>query len=230
MRHPKSSRGKTPSTCHACREGHPGLGWCDDHGQAHPIEAFPVDRTRPIGRLNICRDAYAYRVAQKRAKPQRTCVSCLRDRDSWFFRGGRNKGVACRDCEDSHPGERWCLDCVEWLPLRDFYTTGPGGRYMEARCKPCGVTNSHGVTRAHMVALTGKAVPECGACGSQNRLKVDHDHSHCPSQRGCSTCVRGYLCHGCNTAEGLLGTPERARLLARYMDKTYHSGTATHEQ
>lgn len=231
MRHPSSSRGKTPSTCHQCRTEHPDLGWCDDHASPHPIEQFPVDRSRPIGRMNICRDAVAYRAAQKRAKPQRRCVSCLRERDSWFFRGGRNKGAACRDCEDAHPGLRWCLDCDDWLPVSEFYRTGTGGRFMEARCKPCGIVNDHGVTRKYMIELTGSPEPHCGACGSTERLKVDHDHNHCPAQRGCRDCVRGYLCHGCNTAEGLLRTSERARQLADYMDRTQaHSGSAPHPQ
>lgn len=97
---------------------------------------------------------------------------------------------------------------------------------MEARCKPCGVTNAHGVTRAHMIALTGHVEPQCGACGSRDQLKVDHDHAHCPSQRGCVDCVRGYLCHGCNTAEGLLRTAERARLLADYMERAQKAGIA----
>lgn len=219
MRHPTSSRGKTPSTCHACRIAHPGEAWCDDHEEPHAIGRFPVDRTRPIGHPSICRDAIAYRAAQKRAKPARTCVSCGQTRDSWFFRGGRAKGVACRDCEDAHPGLRWCLDCAHWLPLDAFYRSGPGGRYMEARCKPCGIVNDHGVTREHMIRITGSAEPRCGACGSSTSLKVDHDHDHCPSQRGCAECVRGYLCHSCNTAEGLLRTPRRARLLATYMER-----------
>lgn len=70
-----------------------------------------------------------------------------------------------------------------------------------------------------MRRITGRDEPECGACGSHERLKVDHDHGHCPAQRGCRDCVRGYLCHSCNTAEGLLRTAERARLLANYMER-----------
>lgn len=219
MRHPSSSRGKTPTTCHSCRQSHPEQGWCDDHQAAHPIDAFPIARSRPIGRLNICHDAVALRHAQVRAKPHRTCMACGVERDSWFFRGGRNKSITCRPCEELNPALRWCLDCSCWLPLTDFYRTGVGGKWMESRCKPCGVANSHGVTRAHLARLTGSAEPKCGACGSDKELKIDHDHAHCPSQRGCVDCVRGYLCHSCNTAEGLLRTSVRARLLAEYMDR-----------
>lgn len=216
MRHPQASRGPTPSVCHACRESHPDLGWCDEHRQPHPRSAFAVV-DRPIGIANICRDAAAYRAALKRAKPDRECVSCQRVLASWHFRGGRYKSVTCRECSDSHPGESWCVDCKAWLAVGEFHRTGREGGFLTVRCKPCRITWNHGVTRADMVRITGKQVPSCGACGSTEDLKVDHDHGHCDSQKGCRDCVRGYLCHGCNSAEGLLKTPERARMLADYM-------------
>lgn len=217
MRHPLSSRGKTPSTCHACRESHPHLGWCDFHGGPHPRSAFPVTN-RPIGILNICNDAVAYKAAAERDAPPRRCPACLEERESWFFRGGRMKRAICRDCEDSHPGESWCVDCAAWLPVSAFYRTGRNGKFLTTRCKTCRSVSTHGVTLRLMADLTG-GPPACGACGSTADLKVDHDHDHCPAQRGCQECVRGWLCHSCNTAEGLLGSPERARLLATYMER-----------
>ena len=57
----------------------------------------------------------------------------------------------------------------------------------------------------------------CAACGSKDRLHIDHDHKCCPpgsSPRSCGSCVRGALCHGCNTALGLLcESPERIEAL-----------------
>lgn len=50
------------------------------------------------------------------------------------------------------------------------------------------------------------------------RLAVDHDRSCCPGDKSCGKCTRGLLCHGCNTAEGLLRDPETARRLADYME------------
>lgn len=44
----------------------------------------------------------------------------------------------------------------------------------------------------------------CQACGSMSRLTLDHDHNCCPTGSSCSNCVRGILCHKCNTAAGLL--------------------------
>lgn len=149
----------------------------------------------------------------------RECVSCRRDLPVQAFRGNRFKAQACRECEAVRPDERWCVDCAAWLPVDDFYRMGREQRFQTIRCKPCAALFGHGVTRAHMAELTGSAVPFCGACGGHGRLTIDHDHRHCSGQQGCALCVRGYLCRDCNTAEGLLRTAERARLLADYMDR-----------
>lgn len=219
MRHPLSSRGKTPSTCHQCRLGHPEQGWCDHHGKAHAREAFGVRGDRPIGIDNVCKAAMSYKAAAKRAKPARTCPSCSVKRESWFFRGGGSKAPACRVCEEENAGRRWCVSCREWLAESCFNRTGHDGKFWTVRCKPCRLANDHGVTQAHLADITGGAAPSCASCGSTESLKIDHDHAHCPSHRGCRECVRGFLCHQCNTAEGLLRSSERARMLAAYMQK-----------
>src|ERR1044072_5080 len=64
----------------------------------------------------------------------------------------------------------------------------------------------------------------CQVCGrtaeeSGRPLHVDHDHTCCSQRKTCGKCVRGILCHGCNTSLGGLGNdPERARKLADYID------------
>lgn len=220
MRHPDASRGPTPTTCHKCRESNPDLGWCDFHNEPHPKEHFQKNSKRPIGIYNKCKDAHAYIAAQKRDKPKRWCPGCETEQESWFFRGGRYKRGLCRSCETAHTDKAWCKSCVQWLPKSDFYQTGIKSQYLTTNCKMCSTTAAHGVTQSFMRELTGGS-PKCGACGSEENLKVDHSHDHCPAQRGCRDCVRGWLCHGCNTAEGLLRTPERARLLAEYMERAF---------
>jgi hypothetical protein len=45
----------------------------------------------------------------------------------------------------------------------------------------------------------------CEACGSVERLHIDHDHRCCDGKLGgCEKCIRGLLCFDCNLALGLL--------------------------
>jgi hypothetical protein len=67
----------------------------------------------------------------------------------------------------------------------------------------------------------------CGICGSPDPgygrayFAVDHDHSCCPaSMRSCGSCVRGLLCHACNTGIGLLrDSVENLRAAIAYLEK-----------
>jgi hypothetical protein len=58
----------------------------------------------------------------------------------------------------------------------------------------------------------------CYVCGSFEKLTVDHDHSCCKIGYSCDNCVRGILCHKCNTAAGLLNDDcERIMSLCAYL-------------
>ena len=224
MRHPGSGKGKPPSTCAACRDAHPDQSWCDFHGEAHPVSRFKLYGDGRPGYFNICRDAVSFKASRARGHDRITCVSCGVARESWFFRGGRAKSLACRRCEDERPEDRWCLGCDGWLSKSAFTLTGAGNRFPAARCRPCRVAHEHGTTVAEILRIQGSVRPECAACGSTAELKVDHDHKCCPTANSGGCCIRGYLCHECNSAEGLLKTAARARKLARYMTR-WESGT-----
>lgn len=223
MRHPSSSRGKTPTTCHSCREKNPELGWCDFHQEPHPKSEF-TPNNRPIGIDNRCVSANSYIISQKRALKPIECMSCRSEKDSWHFRGGRNKAVVCRDCESENDGFRFCIGCDDWLTFDNFSRTGDGKRFHTVRCRPCRTAHTHGTTVSKILEIQGVDSPECGSCGATDNLKIDHDHRCCKASRSCGDCVRGYLCHECNTSEGLLRSAARARMLADYMDRNYKDG------
>lgn len=220
MRYPESLKGKAPSTCARCREAHPNESWCDFHGEPHEVARFIAYAAPRPGFWNICRDAYTQKKSKRQGQPAIPCPACGVERDAWFFRGGRSKRACCRVCEDANIGRRWCVDCRIWMDESAFTRTGANKAYRASRCRPCRTANAHGTTVAHLLSIQGAAEPECAACGSADDLKIDHDHSCCPASSGCELCVRGYLCHECNTAEGLLKTPERALALAAYMQRT----------
>lgn len=57
-------------------------------------------------------------------------------------------------------------------------------------------------------ALLAQQGGRCAICGTatpngQGRFHVDHDHSCCVGGRSCGECIRGLLCHSCNTMLGL---------------------------
>ncbi|MCT2591142.1 endonuclease VII domain-containing protein [Streptomyces sp. N2-109] len=59
-----------------------------------------------------------------------------------------------------------------------------------------------------------------------NRFHVDHDHACCPGKKSCGKCIRGLLCHACNTALGnFRDDPQRLSTAIAYL--TNGKGTRT---
>lgn len=220
MRHPGATRGKTPSVCQVCRDARPAERWCDYHLSWHSSSRFTPRPAFHVGFANLCSEAMSIKLSESRGYGPISCLVCGLTKPSHRFRGGRQKAVACKECEDSRPADRWCPGCMDWLPKTAFTRTGSGKRYQAARCVPCRTAWSHGTTVAALLLRQGVTRPECGSCGATAKLGIDHDHRHCPGPNGCAECVQGWLCHPCNSAEGLLRTPGRARQLAIYMEKT----------
>lgn len=53
-----------------------------------------------------------------------------------------------------------------------------------------------------------------------DRFHVDHDHACCPGKTSCGKCVRGLLCHACNTALGnFADDPARLMRALDYLDR-----------
>ena len=103
-----------------------------------------------------------------------------------------------------------CTTCKVEQPLSNFhkrtYRSGTVGT--QPKCKSCQHANKKQYYKPHSsikykLNLSWKEVEEitlpgkCAACGSTNRLCIDHDHE--------TNKPRGLLCHNCNTALGLVG-------------------------
>ena len=103
-----------------------------------------------------------------------------------------------------------CSTCNTLKPLDDFHkrTYSSGKIGTQHNCKSCStvVRRKHYKPHAsikYKLNLSWEEVQEitspgkCAACGSTNRLCIDHDHE--------TNEPRGLLCHNCNTAIGLVG-------------------------
>jgi hypothetical protein len=80
------------------------------------------------------------------------------------------------------------------------------------RCKECRREDNktapkHGMTIEEYTARLASQGGRCAICGrvpeEVYRFVIDHDHSCCPGLESCGKCVRGILCHKCNTGLGM---------------------------
>src|SRR5574343_960523 len=138
-------------------------------------------------------------------------------------------------------GVKVCAKCKQEKPLEDFgrhlrRNRVPGKQYVNSRCRQC-VNESWNASHARDMSLRRRyritseqfdtLLTEqggCAACGSEETdgkyWHVDHDHSCCRSTPTCGKCLRGILCHGCNTALGNVGdSTERLALLIEYLER-----------
>jgi hypothetical protein len=86
--------------------------------------------------------------------------------------------------------------------------------------------NKYRMTLEDYRALLSAQGGKCAVCGVDaptdfrtRRFHVDHDHACCPtSKKSCGKCVRGLLCHACNTGLGnFQDNPERLLAAVAYL-------------
>lgn len=74
-------------------------------------------------------------------------------------------------------------------------------------CKQChSLMDRHGLTLVDARKMWAEQGCVCANCGTEGPVEyspchewpIDHDHSCCPG-RGCGKCIRGIVCHQCNT-------------------------------
>lgn len=68
-------------------------------------------------------------------------------------------------------------------------------------------TKHHGLLPGEWEAILTRQNNVCAVCltaepgGRHSTWNVDHNHACCEGKRSCGWCVRGLLCHTCNTVE-----------------------------
>jgi len=154
------------------------------------------------------------------------CKSTLA-KDRFYVNRSAKDGLAyaCKDCTYRNPnferktiGSKFCKPCGVEKPVAEFYKSKANPDGLARYCNKCSVLKSilskYRLSKEKYLEITKDG---CSACGSIDRLVIDHDHACCDQQMTCGKCVRGVLCHGCNVAEGFLKSSDNARKLAEYM-------------
>ncbi len=143
----------------------------------------------------------------------KTCTKCLESlEDSSFYKDKRKKSGLSSWCVDCHK-----INTREWKKNNRHITRG----YM--------LIHRFGITTGEYTAMLEQQGGLCAICnreetvvanGSPRRLAVDHDRSCCPGTRSCGECIRGLLCHSCNTGIGKLDDSiERLQSAIQYINK-----------
>lgn len=146
---------------------------------------------------------------------KRTCRECINARNrkgtkKILFDDGVNK--QCGNCKIIKPHSDFankrgkpayrCKECHNKY-YKEYYMQTAASEKHKARLKrnrkP--IFARHGLTAEQFDKLkTHDGL--CPICNKRSQSVIDHDHRHCPGATGCSQCVRGYICSGCNSALG----------------------------
>lgn len=137
------------------------------------------------------------------------CLSARGSRDSRFCNNHRNlyyrygtatPTVKCFECRNNFTffpgmtlgagGNKYaCSDCLDLL-----------SKYGHLAKRSC---REHGITRTDFIKLLIAQGFSCKICDEEDKkLVIDHDHTCCSGVKSCGKCIRGLICHRCNTVVG----------------------------
>lgn len=141
----------------------------------------------------------------------KVCVRCGEKKSLDLFAKGKNykdgRRGTCKSCHTSY--------------MTDYYNNNPDKKAEKVRLNSYYRPNwkYHNITEEKYLEMLDKYDGKCYACKEDKATDIDHDHSCCTYKRGsCGNCIRGILCHHCNTALGLAkDSKERLQKLIEYL-------------
>lgn len=208
-------------------------GWYDDNGNRMPCQ--DPGCSSEVEARGLCSSHYR---ASLKVEPK----DKRRPRNKWVNPDGTRKSCHEEGCErpvhasglcSLHYDRVWKVSSIvnsEWgiCPISECERKKRAGALICGRCRQTrwryGLTDE---VYLEMMRVENRFCSNPG-CGSTERLHLDHDHSCCPygkfptkTRSSCGECVRGWLCHSCNTSLGQMQeSPERIRGLLTYLEQT----------
>lgn len=176
------------------------------------IGSFKRNPTCRYGTLNKCKECHRKRIkalASGEIQKQQECVDC-------GLITNRPRAVLCIDCAKNRnrksaarfyeKNKQHCIDGItsRWLSLPK------AERIAIARSQMWSA--KYGITPLQYNDLLESQGSVCAIClqeetqqyrGMTIMYAVDHDHSCCPGKKSCGKCIRGLLCHKCNSGLGM---------------------------
>lgn len=217
-----------------CERPHHSNGLCHSHDAQRrnkkPLKSisFMQDRACSVGSCDRmaktkgkCAKCYsAEYAARKRAESAHPCETCA---DGVAYLKSRR----CESCKSTPKPTREELRAA-FIDSRPSCALGTcshpiaavSARESRLASRLCArhATDASSKTLSAEAYIELMSIDSCQACGSSDRLVVDHRHDHHDHHaKMCPDCIRGRLCSDCNSALGLLrDSAERVSGLLEY--------------
>lgn len=144
---------------------------------------------------------------------EKTCTQCGETKDLSQFHYRKQRSQYYKHCKQCHRkmSNKWHKDNPERSKgLREANYKRVKEESPET-LQNYALWHQHGITLDDYQEMLDEQGGVCKICGSPDpkmggdkvaRFVVEHDHSCCPGQRTCGSCIRGLTCHPCNRLLG----------------------------
>ena len=116
------------------------------------------------------------------------------DEFSWKSRSKGTRSSYCKKCNKEYNKQHYFSNKAMYKSKARAYEEANGGR----------LCLRYNITPEDFERMYSKYDGLCWVCKEEVATVVDHDHSCCSREGSCGKCVRGLLCHRCNTGIGFL--------------------------
>ncbi len=183
------------SYCYPCAKE-----YAKEYNEKNSILKYPKEKIR--GNEKHCTICNEYKpISDFKQKRSSWCNVCQKEYDR-----KRNEKALAKP-RKYLDGLIHCRTCDTYLPESSFVKTFTDCAKCKNENQHKKTVKKHGITYERYLEIYNLQDGKCKICNNEEdtlktRLSIDHDHSCCPGENSCGKCVRGLLCHRCNTGLG----------------------------